>query len=483
MKKIGLVGGTGPESTLMYYRELNLRIDERTGGKKMPDLVIESVDFRRAWDYVSTGKYDLLADYLAEKVNNLKKCGAEVIALTAGTMHIVSDEIVRKTHVPLLGIPQAVCMEAGKQNYRKVGLLGTIFTMENDFMKKDFRDAGIDVFVPDPADRQLIAKRIYEELEYGIAKDSTLREFQEIIRKMQEQYGIEAVILGCTELPLLLEPENCPLPLLDSVEIHIEELIREAMDGETFRKEEPELIPTGEIPKIIYLTPQLSIDVPENAVYRKTTHMNDGNGSGIQKDYFYDKHDNPVCLVDTTVLEKNPRSTAGAVIKRKYTYNEDGTIAEQVTSGDDPFGKVTISRFQYNQKKKVCLERRFEDGSETGTISYDYDGHDNPVRVSLTSGDNVICNTQGIKYSYDGKGRITYKEMVYHSAAGSIRTVHTWYEYDEWDNVVLEKSLKTGEERPEWRKNFYDGNKRLIKSVRYLGEELLTSEEYEYEYF
>ncbi len=221
MKKIGLVGGTGPESTLMYYRELNLRIDERTGGKKMPDLAIESVDFRRAWDYVSTGKYDLLADYLAEKVNNLKKCGAEVIALTAGTMHIVSDEIVRKTHVPLLGIPQAVCMEAGKQNYRKVGLLGTIFTMEKDYMKKDFLEAGIEVCIPDPADRILIARRIFEELEFGIVKESTLREFQWIIQKMIDSQGIEAVVLGCTELPLILHTDNCPVPCLDSVEIHI----------------------------------------------------------------------------------------------------------------------------------------------------------------------------------------------------------------------------------------------------------------------
>ncbi len=229
MKKIGLVGGTGPESTLMYYKELNTRIDRMTNGAQMPDIAVESVNFRRAWGYVSAGQYDLLADYLAEKVNSLRLGGAEVISLTAGTMHIVLDEVLRKTRVPLVSIPQAVCREALEKGYRKIGLLGTIFTMEQDYMKKDFRQAGIDVVIPDKAERELVAKRILEELEIGVVKESTLEEFQGIIRGMREKDGIEAVVLGCTELPMLLNPGNCPVPCLDSVEIHISELIRLAV--------------------------------------------------------------------------------------------------------------------------------------------------------------------------------------------------------------------------------------------------------------
>lgn len=229
MKKIGLVGGTGPESTLMYYKELNSRIDALTGGKAMPDIAIESVNFRRAWDYVSSGNYDALADYLSEKVLSLKQTGSEVIALTAVTMHAVSDQIEAKTGVSLLSIPKAVCREALRRGYRKVGLLGTIFTMEQDYMKKDFREAGIDVFVPDEDDRDLVAKRIFEELEQGIVKESTLKEFQSIIDKMRDQCGVEAVVLGCTELPLLLNSNNCSIPCLDSVEIHINDLINEAL--------------------------------------------------------------------------------------------------------------------------------------------------------------------------------------------------------------------------------------------------------------
>ena len=230
MKKIGLVGGTGPESTLMYYRELNSRIDKMTGGAQMPDLAIESVNFRRAWDYVCAGKYDLLTDYLSEKVECLKAGGAKVIALTAATMHIVYDEIVEKTKVPLISIPKSVCEEIQKKGYKKVGLLGTIFTMEQDYMKKDLLEAGIEVIIPEKSDRELVAKRIYEELEVGIVKESTLKEFTAIIEKLKKEQGIQALILGCTELPLLLNKDNCPVDCLDSVEIHLQKLIELAQN-------------------------------------------------------------------------------------------------------------------------------------------------------------------------------------------------------------------------------------------------------------
>ena len=229
MKKIGLVGGTGPESTLMYYKELNTRIDQLTGGKAMPDLAIESVDFRKAWSYVSNGEKDKLADYLSEKVSCLRSTGCEVISLTAGTMHLVINEIEKKTGVSLVSIPKAVADEAASKGYTKVGLLGTIFTMEQDYMKKDLIDAGIEVCIPGKEDRELVAKRIFEELELGIVKEETLKEFQDLISKMKNEQGIQAVILGCTELPLLLNEKNSPLPILDSVEIHIRKLIELAV--------------------------------------------------------------------------------------------------------------------------------------------------------------------------------------------------------------------------------------------------------------
>ena len=191
----------------------------------MPDLAIESVDFRKAWAYVSNGEKDNLADYLSEKVSCLKSTGCEVISLTAGTMHLVINEIEKKTGVSLVSIPKAVADEVKSKGYTKVGLLGTIFTMEQDYMKKDLIDAGIEVCIPDKEDRELVAKRIFEELELGIVKEETLKEFQDLISKMKNGQGIQAVILGCTELPLLLNEKNSPLPVLDSVEIHIKKLI------------------------------------------------------------------------------------------------------------------------------------------------------------------------------------------------------------------------------------------------------------------
>lgn len=229
MKKIGLVGGTGPESTLMYYKELNQRIDRLTDGKAMPDIAIESVNFHRFWGYVTDNELDLLTDYLVEKIDCLARSGAEVVSLSCATGHIVIDRIRQKTNTPLVSVPEAVCDAAAAKGYRKVGLIGTIFTMEKDYMKKPFANAGIDVIIPKQTERQLIAERIYEELERGIVNERTLKELQQIIERMRADDGIEAIILGCTELPLLLNNSNSPVPCLDSVDIHIERLIELAM--------------------------------------------------------------------------------------------------------------------------------------------------------------------------------------------------------------------------------------------------------------
>ena len=225
MKKIGLVGGTGPESTLMYYKILNTEIDRITGGEAMPDIAIESVNFTRAWNYVTEGRYDLLADYLYEKLDALDKGSSEVISLTAVTMHVVYDELAKRFNKPIVSIPKTVAEEAVAKGIKRIGLLGTIFTMEKDYMKKDLRDSGIEVFVPSEEDRNLVATRIFEELEKGIVKESTLAELQGVINRMKEENGIEGVILGCTELPLILNSDNCPVACFDAVEIHIRKLI------------------------------------------------------------------------------------------------------------------------------------------------------------------------------------------------------------------------------------------------------------------
>ena len=230
MKKIGLVGGTGPESTIMYYKKLNSEIDRLSEGKAMPDIAIESVNFRRAWDYVSNNKYDLLTDYLTDKINHLISTGAEVVSLTAVTMHMVYDELSRRIMYPIVSIPKVVSEEIVSAGITRVGLLGTVFTMEQDFMKKDLISEGVQVFVPNEKERELIGKRIFEELEIGIVKESTLTELVDIINRMKEDDGIEGIILGCTELPLILNSDNCPARCFDAVDIHLKKLVSLAME-------------------------------------------------------------------------------------------------------------------------------------------------------------------------------------------------------------------------------------------------------------
>lgn len=225
MKKLGLVGGTGPESTLVYYREINRLINGATNGEEFPELSIESVNLYRVLGYVENEKYEELKKYLLNAINNLVDGGAEVVALTAGTMHVVYDAIKDKVGVPFISIPETVSEIAVRQNYSKVGLLGTIFTMREDFFKKSFREKGIEVVTPSDEDMLLVNERISTELEYGIVKDSTREELINIIAEMREQKGIEAVILGCTELPLILNSGNCPVDCLDIMKLHISKLV------------------------------------------------------------------------------------------------------------------------------------------------------------------------------------------------------------------------------------------------------------------
>ncbi len=225
MKKLGLVGGTGPESTMVYYRELNKRIHEKTNGEEFPEIVIESVNLYKALGMVASENYGGLEEYLSKAVSNLEGCGADIVALTAGTMHVVFEELESRAKVPLISIPETVAEFAVSKGYGKVGMLGTIFTMEKEYLSKAFVKKGIEVVVPSAADRVLANERISKELEYGIVKETSTRELISVIEKMKNEAGIEAVILGCTELPLALNKDNCPVDCLDIMEIHIQKLV------------------------------------------------------------------------------------------------------------------------------------------------------------------------------------------------------------------------------------------------------------------
>ncbi len=231
MKKIGLIGGTGPESTLVYYRELNTRINERTLGRKFPEMSIESVDLFTALKFVSEDRYDELTEYLYGKIKNLEEGGAEIVALTAATMHVVYDRLKEKVSVPFVSIPEAAADFAIKKGYKKVGLLGTIFTMEKDYLSKAFTEKGVEVVVPDKASRVLVNDIISKELEFGDVKAASVDKLLSVIKDMMLKENIDAVILGCTELPLAINEENSPVNVLDIMEIHINKLVEMALEG------------------------------------------------------------------------------------------------------------------------------------------------------------------------------------------------------------------------------------------------------------
>lgn len=225
MKKLGLIGGTGPESTLIYYKEINRRYNEKSGGKSFPELAIESVNLFTALDLVKNEKYDELSEYLGERLKNLEKNGAEIVALTAATMHVVFEKLKPFVNVSFISIPEAASEYALKKGYKKVGLLGTIFTMEKDYLSKAFVEKGIEVVVPSKTDREMVNNHIANELEYGVVKPESVAELIAVINKMKNENQIEAVILGCTELPLALNKNNCPVEPLDIMDIHIDKLV------------------------------------------------------------------------------------------------------------------------------------------------------------------------------------------------------------------------------------------------------------------
>lgn len=235
MKKLGLVGGMGPESTIPYYHDIVYGVRNRIGKNVFPNLSIESVNVFDVLKLCDEQKYDELTNYLMQAIKNLIASGVDFIALSANTPHIVFDRLQEQSTVPLVSIVEAARNETVRLNKHKVGLLGTIFTMTEDFFKKPFYSSNIEITTPTTEEMEYINSKISSELELGIIKEETLQGFQRIIRHMQQENSIEAVILGCTELPLLLNDEVSPIPCLDTMKIHIQLLIDLIVEQDNFK--------------------------------------------------------------------------------------------------------------------------------------------------------------------------------------------------------------------------------------------------------
>lgn len=219
MKTIGLIGGMSWESTLTYYQIVNQVIRQELGGLHSAKVLLYSVDFQEIAEYQENGEWDKSAEVLSEIALNLEKSGADFIVLCTNTMHKVAPDIAKKITVPLIHIAEATAEVLKENNIDKVALLGTKYTMKEDFYKNKLLDAGIQVLVPQEKDIDIVNNTIYEELCLGVISDKSKKEFLRIIRTLKKA-GAQGVILGCTEIGLLIKQEDTDLPVFDTTHIH-----------------------------------------------------------------------------------------------------------------------------------------------------------------------------------------------------------------------------------------------------------------------
>jgi aspartate racemase len=230
MKTLGLIGGLGPETTVEYYRLLVSGYRQRTGGHN-PSIIINSVDLQRLISWMNDGQLVNVADYLSREIERLYKAGADFAALASNTPHIVFDELKQRSPVPLISIVESACEKVQSLQLRKVALLGTRYTMKAAFYQDVFSRTGLRLLTPTDSEQQFIHDKYMNELLNNQFLPETRSQILSIVDRLKESEGIEAVILGGTELPLLLTSEiHNGILLLDTSKIHVDALLRHLLN-------------------------------------------------------------------------------------------------------------------------------------------------------------------------------------------------------------------------------------------------------------
>lgn len=231
MRMIGLIGGMSWESSAEYYRILNQGVRDRLGPTASARCLLWSFDFAEIERLQHAGDWNALTERMIEAARTLEAAGAEVLLICTNTMHRMADAVQRAVAVPLLHIADPTAEAIKAAGLQRVGLLGTAFTMEQDFYKGRLRDVhGLEVIVPDEADRAMVHRIIYAELVAGEVLSASRAAYREVIARLVAA-GAEAVILGCTEIMLLIGPEDSPVPVFDTTALHAEAAIAAALDG------------------------------------------------------------------------------------------------------------------------------------------------------------------------------------------------------------------------------------------------------------
>ena len=230
MKTIGLIGGMSWESTISYYKIINEAVKARLGGLHSAKLILYSVEFDEIERCQSSGDWEKSGSILGGAAQALEAAGADFLLICTNTMHKVAPQIASMVRIPIVHIADATAGELEKSHIRRVGLLGTKYTMTQDFYKQKLTDRGIDVLIPDEADIELVNDVIFHELCVGEINDASREQFRRIIGGLGEK-GAEGVILGCTEIGLLIHQADSPLPVFDTTLIHAGRAAEIALDG------------------------------------------------------------------------------------------------------------------------------------------------------------------------------------------------------------------------------------------------------------
>ncbi len=230
MKTIGLIGGMSWESTLTYYQLINEHVKAALGGLHSAKILLYSVDFAEIEACQASGDWDRSAVLLTAAAQSLERAGADFLLICTNTMHKVAGQIQAGVGIPLLHIAQATARALIEQGIRRAALLGTKYTMTQDFYQQALRQAGLEVLTPRGGDVELVNRVIYDELCLGVCREESRRAYQDVICGLAAE-GAQAVILGCTEIGLLIRPEDSPLPVFDTARTHAAEAARLALEG------------------------------------------------------------------------------------------------------------------------------------------------------------------------------------------------------------------------------------------------------------
>tara|TARA_B100000676_G_scaffold269588_1_gene285650 strand:- start:480 stop:1238 length:759 start_codon:yes stop_codon:yes gene_type:complete len=221
MKTIGLLGGMSWESTATYYRVINERVRDALGPLHSAPLIMHSFNFQQVVDMQKAGDWDGASELLGKAAKGLQDAGADTVLICTNTMHIIAEQVQSHIDIPLLHIADSLAVKMRRSGLKAAGLLGTQFTMEQPFYADRLKNYHLEVVVPEEAERKMVHQIIFEELCCGVIKDSSKRVYQEIIAQLESK-GADSIVLGCTEIGLLIREEDCTLPVFDTAIFHAE---------------------------------------------------------------------------------------------------------------------------------------------------------------------------------------------------------------------------------------------------------------------